>query len=162
MKIYCILETCIQWTQHDKFDGHLDIISDIILRNFLFNHVSVFHLFGTATFQRCLVHGEPFLIYLHKNSIESRIPVKKISSYSMAHSLNLFGTKFEMISPGWGYDDDRGFHIRTMDCVRGIIIRNCTFFKIWDGHFNDIYFNLGDKSSNSSSDRNYCNNSINP
>ena len=89
----------------------------------------MFHLFGTATFEHCFVHGEHFRIYLHKSSIESRVPIKNISSYSMAHCLNFFGTNFEIGSTGWDNDTDWGFHIRAMDCVRGIIIRNCTFSK---------------------------------
>ena len=91
-----------------------------------------------------------FLFICTKVQLKSRVPIKNISSYSMAHCLNFFGTKFEIGLTGWDHDTDRGFHIRTMDCVRGIIVRNCTFVESGDAFLKQIYFNLGDKSSSDS------------
>ena len=137
------IEHCILWTQQDKLDINTENSSGITLSNFLFDHTLVFHLYGAATFEHCFVYGEPFVIYLHKSWTEAITPVENISFYSLTHYLKFFGTKFEMESPGW----DHRIYIRKEDCVRGIIIRNCTFLKTSDWRFlNYIYFIIGDKT----------------
>ena len=119
-------------------------MSHITIRNFLFNnHRLVFHFYGTATFEHCLVYGGPFIIYLHKNSIESKITIENISSYSMAHQLKLFGTKFETLE---SRDYIWGFSIKTVECVRGIVVRNCTFKEISHNH-NELSFHGGNEPS---------------
>ena len=149
--LFCILEHCILWTQQDKLDGNTENISDITLSNFLFEHALVFHLYGTATFKNWFVYGWLFVIYLHESSIEATTPVEKNSSYSMTHHVHFFGTKFDLESNFYGY----GFYIKTINCVRGIIIRNCTFLNSDDDYVSEIIFSLEGKSL---SDRTIANN----
>ena len=141
--VYCIIftEQCIQWIQHDNLDGTTEKISDITLKNVLFNDPSVFELYGTATLQGCFMHGQTVLISLYKNSVESSVPFENITSHSATHSLQLIGTTFDLRTPS----DDWGIHIRVVDCVRGIVIRNCTFIE--RSYYNEIYINLGAQSS---------------
>ena len=141
IEIYFTSEHCIQWTQHNKLDGSTENISNITLRNFLFADAVVFNLYGTATFEHCFIYGKTSLINLHKNSIESRVPIENISPYSMVHQLKLLGTIFYAQS----HSNFAGFYIRMVDCVRGVIVRNCTFLE-YNINTNMICFIVGDKS----------------
>ena len=88
------------------------------------------------------MYGEPFLIYMYENSIESNIHYENIHSHSMENILKITGTKFEIKS----LDKDWGLHIHIVNCVRGIIIKNCTFQERHK-YLNKMFINLGDDSS---------------